>query len=147
MTPHEPLVRWGWILDHADEIWQRLIEHVVLTVLAVGIGLALSFALALLIRRQRRLRDPILRLAGVLNRLRRFQSELSPGFVFGLNRTHHPREGRWIDEAQERTLRNLGVASSGDLKAAGKRLAALRKSARKLDEKLGALAGKVGSGS
>lgn len=52
-----------------------------------------------------------------------------------------------IDEAQERALRNMGVASSGDLKAAGKRLAALRKSARKLDEKLGALAGKVNGAS
>jgi polyhydroxyalkanoate synthesis regulator phasin len=51
-----------------------------------------------------------------------------------------------IDEAQERALRNMGVASSGDLKAAGKRLAALRKSARKLDEKLGTLAGKVNGG-
>jgi hypothetical protein len=53
------------------------------------------------------------------------------------------RSRRRIDEAQERALKELGVASSGDLKAAGKRLAALRKSARQLDEKLGALAGKV----
>lgn len=66
MTPHEPLVRWGWILDHADEIWQRLLDHVALTALAVGVGFALSFALALLIRRHRRLRDPILWLAGIL---------------------------------------------------------------------------------
>jgi hypothetical protein len=48
-----------------------------------------------------------------------------------------------IEGAQERALRNMGVASSGDLKATSKRLAQLRKSARKLDEKLGALAGKV----
>jgi hypothetical protein len=48
-----------------------------------------------------------------------------------------------LDGAQERALRNMGVASSGDLKAASKRLASLRKSARKLDEKLGALAHKV----
>lgn len=51
-----------------------------------------------------------------------------------------------LDEVQERALREMGVASSGDLKAAGKRLAALRKSARQLDEKLGALADKVGEG-
>src|ERR1700677_2253333 len=50
-----------------------------------------------------------------------------------------------LDEAQEKALRGMGVASSGDLKAAGKRLAALRKNARKLDEKLGALARKVDS--
>ncbi len=50
-----------------------------------------------------------------------------------------------IDEAQEKVLRNMGVASSGDMKAAGKRLAQLRKSARALDEKLGALQRKLGS--
>jgi osmoprotectant transport system permease protein len=66
VAPNEPLVRWDWVLAHADEIWQRLLEHVTLTALAVGIGFALSFALALLIRRYRRLRDPILWAAGVL---------------------------------------------------------------------------------
>jgi len=53
------------------------------------------------------------------------------------------RSRKALDGAQEKALRGMGVASSGDLKAAGKRLAALRKSARLLDEKLGALAGKV----
>ena len=66
MTPHEPLVRWDWVLGHADEIWQRLLEHVTLAMLAVGIGFALSFALALLVRRYRRLRNPVTRLAGAL---------------------------------------------------------------------------------
>ncbi len=40
------------------------------------------------------------------------------------------------DTAQESALKSLGVASSGEMKAAGKRLARLRKSARALDEKL-----------
>lgn len=66
MTSTEPLVRWDWVLGHADEIWQRLLEHVTLALLAVGIGFALSFALALLVRRYRRLRTPVTRLAGVL---------------------------------------------------------------------------------
>ena len=50
-----------------------------------------------------------------------------------------------IDEAQESALRSLGLVSSGELRDASKRLAALRKSARKLDEKLGTLANKVGA--
>jgi len=66
VTSTEPLVRWDWVLGHADEIWQRLLEHVTLALLAVGIGFALSFALALLVRRYRRLRTPVTRLAGVL---------------------------------------------------------------------------------
>ena len=66
MTPNEPLVRWEWILDHADEIWQRLLEHVTLTVLAVGIGFVLSFTAVVLIRRYHYLREPLTWLAGVL---------------------------------------------------------------------------------
>jgi osmoprotectant transport system permease protein len=66
VTPNEALIRWDWILAHADEIWQRLLEHVTLTTLAVGIGFALSFALALLVRRYRHLKSPVTRLAGAV---------------------------------------------------------------------------------
>ncbi len=55
-----------------------------------------------------------------------------------------------LENAQEAALKRVGLASSGDLKAAGKRLAQLRKSARSLDQKLLALQRKVsedGSGS
>lgn len=56
------------------------------------------------------------------------------------------RGKRTLDEAQEAALRSFGVASSGELKAASKRLARLRKSARQLDEKLSALASRVSEG-
>ena len=48
-----------------------------------------------------------------------------------------------LDTAQESALKGLGIASSGEVKAAGKRLARLRKSARALDEKLAKLQRKV----
>lgn len=51
-----------------------------------------------------------------------------------------------LDSAQESALKGLGVASSGELRAAGKRLARLRRSARQLDEKLGTLARKIPDG-
>jgi osmoprotectant transport system permease protein len=62
----EPFVRWDWIVDNADEIGRRLGEHVLLTVIAVGIGFVISFGLALLIRRYRRLEAPIVGLGGIL---------------------------------------------------------------------------------
>ncbi len=66
MTPGEPLIRWDWVLSHLGDVWQRLLEHVILTALAVGIGLVVSFALSLLVRRYARLYGPITWLAGVL---------------------------------------------------------------------------------
>jgi osmoprotectant transport system permease protein len=62
----EPFIRWDWIVDNLDQIVRRLGEHVLLTVLAVGIGFLISFGLALLIRRYRRLEAPIVGIGGVL---------------------------------------------------------------------------------
>lgn len=66
MTPGEPLIRWDWITSHLGEIAERLAEHVWLTLLAVTIGFAISFALSLLVRRFGRLNEPVTWLAGAL---------------------------------------------------------------------------------
>ena len=49
MTEGEPLIRWDWIASHLDEFAFRLGEHVELTVIAVGVGFVIAFALSLLI--------------------------------------------------------------------------------------------------
>jgi osmoprotectant transport system permease protein len=51
---------WGWVHDHWDDTLRpALVEHVELTAIAVGIGFALAFALALLAHRYRRVEQPI----------------------------------------------------------------------------------------
>lgn len=55
-----------WIVRNLDELGARTLDHVVMTVLAVGIGFAISFALALAIRRNRRLQAPIVAVSGTL---------------------------------------------------------------------------------
>jgi osmoprotectant transport system permease protein len=66
VTPAEPLVRWDWIGGHLDEIGARLVEHLVLTGLAVGVGLLVAVCLSLLIWRYAALDAPVTWLAGVL---------------------------------------------------------------------------------
>ncbi len=56
----------GWIVRNLDEIGQRTLEHVLLTVIAIVIGFAISFVLALLIRRMSWLEAPIIGVSGVL---------------------------------------------------------------------------------
>jgi osmoprotectant transport system permease protein len=56
----------GWIVDHFDRYTQPLVEHIVLTLLSVGIGFAIAFVLALLTRRRRWAVGPILGLTGIL---------------------------------------------------------------------------------
>ncbi len=57
---------WGWIVRNLDEIGVRTFEHVLLTVIAIVIGFAISFVLALLIRRMSWLEGPIIGVSGVL---------------------------------------------------------------------------------
>jgi osmoprotectant transport system permease protein len=57
---------WEWVGEHLDLIGSLLLDHVVLTALAVGIGLAISFPLAVLAHRNRRFFPPITWVAGIL---------------------------------------------------------------------------------
>lgn len=58
--------RWDWVADHVEEIRIYFIEHLTLTGLAVGVGLLISFPLALLAFKHRRFYGPIASITGIL---------------------------------------------------------------------------------
>lgn len=62
----EPLVRWDWVGDHADEITDALRQHVELTAAAVGLGFVISLALALVAVRWRWTYEPLAGVCSVL---------------------------------------------------------------------------------
>jgi osmoprotectant transport system permease protein len=62
----QPLIDWGWVAGHLDDVWARFVEHAELTLLAVGIGLAISFPVAIWAHRHRRVFGPVTAVAGVL---------------------------------------------------------------------------------
>lgn len=66
MREGDPLIDWAWILRNLDQIADRVVQHVGLTAIAVVVGLAISFVLALAIHRHRRLYPPIVGTAAVL---------------------------------------------------------------------------------
>ncbi len=55
-----------WVVDNRDRIGELTVEHVYLTLLAVGIGFVISFAFALLIRNRPRWYGPIIGSTGIL---------------------------------------------------------------------------------
>ena len=59
-------MNWEWIRGNVGAIADATVDHVVLTVIAVGVGFVLSLGLALLIHRDRRFYGPISGLTGVL---------------------------------------------------------------------------------
>jgi len=60
------MIDWTWLGGHLDAIAFRTWQHVYLAVLAVAIGFAISFVLALVASRYRFLYPPISALAGIL---------------------------------------------------------------------------------
>lgn len=62
----KPLVNWAWIGDHLDDIAVRTLQHLGIAAIAIVVGFAISFALALWAVRDRRAFAPITGLAGVL---------------------------------------------------------------------------------
>jgi osmoprotectant transport system permease protein len=59
-------VRWDWVRDHGDDILAATRQHVELTLIAVALGLLISFPLGLAARKWRRSAGPILGLTGVV---------------------------------------------------------------------------------
>ncbi len=66
MLVAEAFIDWGWIGRHLDEIWDKLAEHLVLTGIALGVGLIISLALAAVALRFRRSYTPITWVTGTL---------------------------------------------------------------------------------
>lgn len=62
----EPWIRWDWVSEHTDDILKALREHVVLTAIAVGVGLLIALPLALIARRWRWFQAPVLSVTGIL---------------------------------------------------------------------------------
>jgi osmoprotectant transport system permease protein len=58
---------WSWVQDNwSDVLWPAVVEHVVLTLIAVAIGFAIAFALALIAHRRRWFEQPVTVLTGIL---------------------------------------------------------------------------------
>ncbi len=59
-------MNWGWISSNIGAIADAALDHIVLTVLAVGVGFAISFVLAILVHRDRRFYSPVSGITGLL---------------------------------------------------------------------------------
>jgi osmoprotectant transport system permease protein len=66
MRPGEPLILWPWVFSHLPDIRDRVVEHLELTFIAIGVGLVLSFALSLIVLRVPRTYGPVTWLTGIL---------------------------------------------------------------------------------
>jgi len=80
---------WDWVQDNwSDVLWPAVRQHIELTAIAVVIGFAIAFVLALLAHRRRRFETPITVTTGVLYTIPSLALfQILVGFSFlGLNR-------------------------------------------------------------
>ncbi|MGI9647890.1 MAG: ABC transporter permease [Acidimicrobiia bacterium] len=61
----DPFIRWDWIWGHLDLVWEKVVEHLILTGMALGIGLAISMVLSGIVLRWRRTYAPITWVTGI----------------------------------------------------------------------------------
>jgi osmoprotectant transport system permease protein len=62
----DPWIRWGWVADHTSRITDAFVQHLLLTVVAVGAGLVIAAPIGILAWRYHRSRAAILTVAGAL---------------------------------------------------------------------------------
>lgn len=62
----QPLIVWDWVGRNLGNIWERTLEHIVLTAVAVVVGILISTALALIALRWRKAYPPITWVTGLL---------------------------------------------------------------------------------
>lgn len=63
---NEEFFRWSWVFDHLDDVKIQAIEHLQLTFFAVGVGLLISFPLAVYAYRHKRFYVPLTVVTGIL---------------------------------------------------------------------------------
>jgi len=66
MLEGRPLIDWGWIVDHLDDIGESILQHLQLTILPLIIGFFLSLILAIWAVRQPRVYGPVTAVTGIL---------------------------------------------------------------------------------
>lgn len=56
----------GWVSGNLDKLWERTVEHLLLTGVSMGAGIVISLLLAVVALKWRRLYEPIIEVSGVL---------------------------------------------------------------------------------
>lgn len=57
---------WEWVVNHLDDIWDRTVQHLVLTAIAIVVGMLISLGLSVIALRFRRAYAPITWVTGIL---------------------------------------------------------------------------------
>jgi osmoprotectant transport system permease protein len=60
------MIDWAWMADHLDELAARTLQHLVLAAIAMAVGFAISFALAVWSVRRRAVYPPVIGFSGIL---------------------------------------------------------------------------------
>ena len=66
MPPGTQIFDFGWVLGHLPSVGQRIVQHLQLTIIPLGLGILISLVLAILTIRWRRAYGPVTATTGLL---------------------------------------------------------------------------------
>jgi osmoprotectant transport system permease protein len=86
--PANPWFTWSYVQDNSGDLQSALVDHVLLTVETIAIGLLIAFPLAILAHRFKRLAGPVIGVTGVIYTIPSLAlfAFIAPMPAFGLNR-------------------------------------------------------------
>ena len=61
----DPWINWAWLVSHVAVFSDALLQHITLTLIAIGVGLVISLPMGIVAHRWRALRNPVLTLFGI----------------------------------------------------------------------------------
>lgn len=61
-----PIIRWEWLVEEWDQVQSAIVEHLILTVLSMGLGIAISAVLSAIALRLRWTLTPITAVTGLI---------------------------------------------------------------------------------
>lgn len=61
-----PIIRWEWVVEERDQIWDAIVEHLTLTIMAMALGMVVSAILAAIALRSRFMMTPITATASLI---------------------------------------------------------------------------------
>ena len=61
----DPWINWAWLVSHVAVFSDALLQHITLTLIAIGVGLVISLPMGIVAHRWRSLRNPVLTLFGI----------------------------------------------------------------------------------
>ena len=85
MPPGTKIFDFGWVAGHLGQVWERIVQHLQLTVIPLALGIVIALVLAVIALRRPVIYGPVTAVAGILYTIPRLAAFALLLPIFGLS--------------------------------------------------------------